>query len=617
MSPPRALLLAVDGLDWGLVHAFVDAGRMPAFASLIEAGASGRLAVPPPHNAAAIWTTVATGMWADRHGVCGDLAVCTDGLDVAQVGLEQLGVPALWHWVAQSGQGSSVAGWPAVLPQRPGAVVTRPLQATSRFVAAGFDIATGATAQIWPLAPHAVWPRSELDAVADFRVHPDDVPADAAAALLAAVPEAARAALQDPVRVFIAACSSVQALGTSWAAEPDDRLIALRLAALPGWARCLGTVLGSRLPEGLLPTYQWLDLLVGRYLHMFGRDALIAVVSDRGLVPVGYGASAEAPLGGVAIAGPGVPTDHLWIDAGAADICPTLLALMGLTADTAASAFDGRNLLGGEARSAAEPYRPRAAHVAQNEEALAWLAQHGLPPADLTAMGSRAHALQAEWELARIEALALRGDLHAVVVALADFVAQHSGHALARFRLGEALLVTGRVAECAELLQATPASMLHGVWREVAAASVAQAEGEDAAAHEGWLALVDRAPPTVNPACRLGWLCARQRQWASARDWFLRALQWPAEQAGAYEGLALAQLELGETAQAARALARACALGAPARGRLQALWACVHEAQGDLDAGRAAWERAYALDPAWPEAAAGLARAMVTRRMTS
>jgi len=59
-AKPRLLVLAVDGLDWDLLHRLVDAGQMPFVTQLMKAGASGPMRVPAPAGACAQWTTLAT-----------------------------------------------------------------------------------------------------------------------------------------------------------------------------------------------------------------------------------------------------------------------------------------------------------------------------------------------------------------------------------------------------------------------------------------------------------------------------------------------------------------------------------------------------------------------------
>ena len=70
----KILLLGVDGLDPRLTRKYVDQGKMPNVAEYIRRGAArhdlmllgGHPTVTPP-----MWTTLATGCYANVHGITG------------------------------------------------------------------------------------------------------------------------------------------------------------------------------------------------------------------------------------------------------------------------------------------------------------------------------------------------------------------------------------------------------------------------------------------------------------------------------------------------------------------------------------------------------------------
>ena len=70
----KILLLGVDGMDPRLTRKYVDAGKMPNVKSYLERGAAredltllgGHPTVTPP-----MWTTLATGCYANVHGITG------------------------------------------------------------------------------------------------------------------------------------------------------------------------------------------------------------------------------------------------------------------------------------------------------------------------------------------------------------------------------------------------------------------------------------------------------------------------------------------------------------------------------------------------------------------
>jgi predicted AlkP superfamily phosphohydrolase/phosphomutase len=66
---PKIVVIGIDGADWNVIRPLIDQGRMPALASLVREGASGDLESIPPMNSPALWTTMATGVGRERHGI--------------------------------------------------------------------------------------------------------------------------------------------------------------------------------------------------------------------------------------------------------------------------------------------------------------------------------------------------------------------------------------------------------------------------------------------------------------------------------------------------------------------------------------------------------------------
>lgn len=63
------IVLAVDGLEWGLVMRLCRQGLLPEFEDLLQRGCYGRLRTLVPTHSPAIWTTVATGKLPAKHGI--------------------------------------------------------------------------------------------------------------------------------------------------------------------------------------------------------------------------------------------------------------------------------------------------------------------------------------------------------------------------------------------------------------------------------------------------------------------------------------------------------------------------------------------------------------------
>lgn len=118
----KILCLGVDGLDPRLTRKFVDEGKMPHVKELIERGGcredlvllGGHPTVTPP-----MWTTLATGCYANVHGITGfyrmpDLTTGEFDLDQEAYNLDSRNCQAeqIWNVFAEAGKKTLVWHWP-------------------------------------------------------------------------------------------------------------------------------------------------------------------------------------------------------------------------------------------------------------------------------------------------------------------------------------------------------------------------------------------------------------------------------------------------------------------------------------------------------------------------
>ena len=67
----KLLLIGWDAADWKVITPLVDSGKMPNLQSMIEQGVMGNLATLYPILSPMLWTTIATGKRAHKHGIHG------------------------------------------------------------------------------------------------------------------------------------------------------------------------------------------------------------------------------------------------------------------------------------------------------------------------------------------------------------------------------------------------------------------------------------------------------------------------------------------------------------------------------------------------------------------
>ena len=114
----RVLLIGWEGADWRLMEPLVDRGEMPHLESMIDRGVMGNATSPLPMVCPLLWTSVVTGVFADRHGIVTMVEPNGYG-DVRPVQSTSRKRKAIWNILSQNGLRSVVIGWPASHPAEP------------------------------------------------------------------------------------------------------------------------------------------------------------------------------------------------------------------------------------------------------------------------------------------------------------------------------------------------------------------------------------------------------------------------------------------------------------------------------------------------------------------
>ncbi len=323
----RLLLVGWPSAEWSTLHRLLDAGGLPFLGRLIERGCSGGLAATLPFEPAALWTTLATGLLPDRHGVTSGQEVRPDGGGVQPVGRRSWRAPAFWETLEREGLRTACVAWPGTAPadRWPG-----------RHVDEDFGRPSGADFATWAMPAHAVAPAVLREELAGLRVHPAD---DAGMYLRAMLPRASEVPSDDrrPIALAyaLAQTATTHAVATHLATtRPDVLCVCYGL---------LGQVKAATTPEDEQPdsalagladrVYGFLDLMLGRLIELAGDATTVMVVS-----PDGLPAYRMAPPHGLLVAaGPGIAPDTTFQGTSVADVAPTILARFGLAVPT-----DGR-----------------------------------------------------------------------------------------------------------------------------------------------------------------------------------------------------------------------------------------------------------------------------------
>jgi predicted AlkP superfamily phosphohydrolase/phosphomutase len=115
----RAAVFGLDGVTFDLIQPWLDEGRLPNLAGLMNEGAHGRLRSTIPPVSASAWASFTTGTNPGQHGLVDFTYPIVDGYDVQITNGRTRAVPALWELVNAAGGKAGVVSMPMTFPPQP------------------------------------------------------------------------------------------------------------------------------------------------------------------------------------------------------------------------------------------------------------------------------------------------------------------------------------------------------------------------------------------------------------------------------------------------------------------------------------------------------------------
>ena len=171
-NPPplasRVLLIGWDAADWKIISPLMDAGQMPASCrDSSSRGVMGNISTLRPALSPILWNSIATGKRPDKHGILGFIEPSPDGNGIRPVSSTSRKTKALWNIVTQAGRKAHVVGWYASHPAEPinGVCVSNQFAETAQ----------AHPEKGWPLPGGCGHPPMLRDAIANLRVHPEEL----------------------------------------------------------------------------------------------------------------------------------------------------------------------------------------------------------------------------------------------------------------------------------------------------------------------------------------------------------------------------------------------------------------------------------------------------------
>ena len=332
------LLIGWDAADWEMIDPLLQRGQMPALAQLMSRGVRGNLATIQPVLSPMLWTSIATGKRADKHGICGFTEPLPDASGIGPVRSTSRKCKAIWNILTQNGLRSNVVGWFATHPAEP----INGVMVTDQFL-----VPTEA-----PIANTVHPPKLEAP-MAALRVTPDTLTGED---LVAFIPRLAEIDLKTddrPLRLArrLAKAASVQNVATSLIQTEPWNFMGVYYDAIDQFGHEFMSYHPPRLP-GVLERdfelyqhvmagcYRFHDMMLHALLQYVDEQTTVILVSDHGYEcghrrppPDGAKRNPEGchrPFGIACLKGPAVKEDERLFGATILDVTPTVLALLGL-----------------------------------------------------------------------------------------------------------------------------------------------------------------------------------------------------------------------------------------------------------------------------------------------
>ena len=178
----RILIHAIDGATWRIMTPLMEAGRLPNMKRLADAGMRYELATLEPTLSPAIWTTIATGVLPDRHGIHGFEGVPGEGMQTLP-NSRMRKMKAYWNILADVGRTSGTVCWWVTWPAESGGAGG--YQVSDRVPYNRMEASIGRAT----LTAQDVNPTELLEPLAGLVVRPDDIEQMAVARFLKFTPE--------------------------------------------------------------------------------------------------------------------------------------------------------------------------------------------------------------------------------------------------------------------------------------------------------------------------------------------------------------------------------------------------------------------------------------------
>ena len=341
----KLLLVGWDAADWKVINPLLDSGQLPALERLVNRGVIGNITTLDPPLSPMLWTSIATGMTADKHGILNFTEPHPERAEIRPISSTTRKVKAFWNILNQQGLKCNVVGWWPSNPAEP---------INGAMVSDLYPKVRGKFVEEWPLHPGSVHPESMQELMKSFRIHPSEMTLNH---IMPFVPNAAALVekgdkLLDRLALIMAEAASLHNCATYLMEHTEWDVTAVYYDAIDITCHAFMKFHPPQLPgvpdehynnykDVISSMYKFHDMMLERLLDLAGEDTTVMLVSDHGfhsdnlrpkMLPKDPDAPAleHRPFGIFCLSGPGIKKDERVYGATLLDVTPTILTLFGL-----------------------------------------------------------------------------------------------------------------------------------------------------------------------------------------------------------------------------------------------------------------------------------------------
>ncbi len=345
-SPPRkVLLIGWDAADWNVALPLIEQGKMPALKRFMDSGVWGDLATIRPVLSPMLWTSIATGKRAWKHGIHGFSEPCPATGGIRPITNLSRQTKAVWNIFNQHGWRTNVVGWWPSHPAEP---------VNGVMISNHFQQAVKNLEDDWPMRPGTVHPTRLEEPLKEMRVHPAELENEH---ILPFIPRAAEIDQEKDKRMescakIIAEISGIHAATTAAMQLEPWEFTAVYYDGIDHFGHAFMKYHPPRQPwvdekdfelykDVTEAGYRYHDMMLDTLLQLAGDETTVMLISDHGFEPGNLrpqyipnepaGPAAEhSPFGIFCLKGPGIKQGERIHGGTLLDITPTLLHLYGL-----------------------------------------------------------------------------------------------------------------------------------------------------------------------------------------------------------------------------------------------------------------------------------------------